>query len=343
VSPPPDASAVATATAAAAVAAVVPAHRDSAELLQCLQALVACDPPPDELVVVVDGGDAATLATAERFADEVVTLPRAGGPARARNAGVGASRSPVVFFVDSDVVVPSDTIARLQRVFSSRPDLDGLIGSYDDEPPAPGLVSQYKNLLNHHVHQTAEVEGSTFWGACGAVRRHAFEAVGGFDERYTRPCVEDIELGHRLAEAGFAIEVKKDLQVTHLKHWTAASMVRADVLDRAVPWSELIVQGAGFIDDLNISRRQRVKAGLAVLAVLAVALQPHRRHGRRAVLASVAALTVLDLPLLRFLAHKRGVRFALGAAGWHWLSYVYSAGTFALVAARATARRLSSR
>ena len=324
------------------VAVVVPAHRDSVELRRCLAALSGATPAPDELVVVVDGGDPATVVTAEQHADRVLPLDTAGGPARARNVGVEATSSEVVFFVDSDVVVRPDAVGRLRDVFGSRHELAALIGSYDDEPPAPGLVSQYKNLLNHHVHQTAEVEGSTFWGACGAVRRHAFEAVGGFDERYTRPCVEDIELGHRLAHAGFAIEVKKDLQVTHLKHWTAASMVRADVLDRAVPWSELIVQGAGFIDDLNISRRQRVKAGLAVLAVLAVALQPHRRHGRRAVVASVTALTVLDLPLLRFLARKRGVRFALGAAGWHWLSYVYSAGTFALVAARATARRLSS-
>jgi hypothetical protein len=32
----------------------------------------------------------------------------------------------------------------------------------------------------------------------GVVRREAFMLVGGFDESYTRPCIEDIELGYRL-------------------------------------------------------------------------------------------------------------------------------------------------
>ena len=35
-------------------------------------------------------------------------------------------------------------------------------------------------------------EVDTFWGGCGAVRRSAFVAVGGFDEaRYPRPQIED--------------------------------------------------------------------------------------------------------------------------------------------------------
>ncbi len=312
------------------VVVVVPAHRASEELDRCLEALACCDPAPDELVVVVDGADPATVAAAEARAGRVVGLERAGGPARARNAGVADSDAEVVFFVDSDVVVPPDVVGRLRDTFGSRPELDAVIGSYDDEPPAPGVTSQYKNLLNHHVHQTADVRGSTFWGACGAVRRAAFEAVGGFDERYSRPCIEDIELGARLTEAGHRIEVLKELQVTHLKRWTPASMVRADVFDRAVPWSELIVGGLGFTDDLNVSRRQRFKAVTACVGVVAL-LGARWRLGRGATLASLFALTLMDRSLLGFFARKRGPAFAVGAAGWHWASYLYSSAAFGAV------------
>ena len=89
-------------------------------------------------------------------------------------------------------------------------------------------------------HQIARTDGFTFWGACGAIRTSAFHAVSGFDERYTAPSIEDIELGYRLRRAGMRIRVDPTLEVTHLKRWTAASLIRTDFVARALPWSELI-------------------------------------------------------------------------------------------------------
>ena len=81
---------------------------------------------------------------------------------------------------------PPGTLTRIRDRFESEPDLDALIGSYDDEPAAPGFVSQYKNLLQHYVHQHGRKEATTFWSGCGAIRRELFLAIGGFDETYTQ-------------------------------------------------------------------------------------------------------------------------------------------------------------
>ena len=82
------------------------------------------------------------------------------------------------------------------------------------------MVSQYRNLLHHFVHQEGNPEASTFWAGCGAVRRAAFDAVAGYDEaRFRRPSIEDIELGYRLRRAGYRIRLDRDLQCTHLKRW----------------------------------------------------------------------------------------------------------------------------
>jgi hypothetical protein len=45
--------------------------------------------------------------------------------------------------------------------------LEALVGSYDAEPAASGLVSQYKNLLHHYMHQHGRREAATFWSAAG--------------------------------------------------------------------------------------------------------------------------------------------------------------------------------
>ena len=122
------------------------------------------------------------------------------------------------------------------------PGLAAAIGSYDDAPGETNFLSQYKNLLHHYVHQTGNPEASTFWGACGAIRREVFLTMGGFNEEYSRPCIEDIELGYRLKRAGFTIRLEKELQIKHLKRWDIVSLVKTDFFSRALPWTALILE-----------------------------------------------------------------------------------------------------
>ena len=73
-------------------------------------------------------------------------------------------------------------------------------GPYDDAPASRGTVSEFRNLLHHHVHHESPGEATTFWTGLGAVRRDAFERVGGFDP--SLDWLEDIDLGMRLAGDG---------------------------------------------------------------------------------------------------------------------------------------------
>src|SRR5262245_59310516 len=104
---------------------------------------------------------------------------------------------------------------------------------------------------------------STFWSGCGAIKRSVFLKSGGFDTRYDRPCIEDIELGARLYKAGHRIIINKGIQVTHLKRWNLWSMLKADVLDRGIPWTELILRERSLPNELNLKISQRLSAALA--------------------------------------------------------------------------------
>jgi glycosyltransferase involved in cell wall biosynthesis len=266
-----------------------------------------------------------------RMHASVLRLTRNSGPSSARNLGARDATGEILFFVDADVIIGPDAVSRVVRTFAQHPDVDAIFGSYDDEPRAPGLVSQYRNLLHHYVHQHGAVDASTFWSACGAIRRSVFEAVGGFDEKRYPRCIEDIELGYRLRRMGHRILLDKGLQGTHLKRWTLRSMVRTDICCRAIPWTRLILETKSAPDDLNLRGGQRASVAAVGVALLSLPLTAWRPEA--AILGAAALLTVLILnrPLYRFYLRRRGLPFSVVAFFLHVLYYLYGGLTYIYV------------
>jgi cellulose synthase/poly-beta-1,6-N-acetylglucosamine synthase-like glycosyltransferase len=180
--------------------------------------------------------------------------------------------------LDADVLVHDDTLGLLVRSFEEDSTVDAVFGSYDAHPTAPNFISNYKNLFHHYVHQVSRDRADTFWSGCGAVKRSVFDEVGGFDPKFDRPTVEDIELGIRLGRAGHRIVLNKEIQVTHAKFWGFLDMIRSDVCDRAIPWTRLIVRERSLPNDLNLNWAQRVSAaltcGLLVVFILSCIRYP---------------------------------------------------------------------
>ncbi len=310
------------------VSVVVPVHRGGEDLTRCLDAVAALDPAPAEVLVVADGADHDDLARARRPGITLLSVAGPGGPARARNVAARQARGDVLLFLDADVVAATDVVGRVAHRLRDHPEVDALIGSYDDAPAAPNLLSQYKNLQNHYVHQHARREGFTFWAGCGAVRTATFRSLGGFDESFGVPSVEDIELGYRLTAAGGRIHVLPDLQVTHLKRWGLRSLFVSDVFRRALPWSALILRTGRMEDDLNVDRAGRLRVALACAAVAAGAAIPWVSYAAATSLTLLAALVASELPLLAFYTRARGVGFALRILPWQVFFHVYCGAAF---------------
>ena len=309
---------------------VVPVYNDPGNLAECLAALRAAMIPGCELIVVDDASpDDASAAVARQAGATVIRLEQNSGPAAARNRGVAAATGDVVFFVDADVAVAPDAVRRVSDAFEASPELGAVFGSYDDTPRAPAMVSQYRNLLHHWVHQQGNEEASTFWAGCGAVRRACFLEVGGFDAiRFRRPAIEDIELGYRLRRRGYRIRLDKQLQGKHFKGWTLGSVIRTDIQSRAIPWSRLALEGGGAPNDLNLKLGQRLSGILVLLALAALTLAPLRPIFLWVAAAALAAVTVMNWPLYRFFLARRGVWFLARALPLHWLYYLYSSLTY---------------
>ncbi len=160
-----------------ALSAIIPALNAAATIARCLDAITAQASDDVEIIVVDDGSTDNTFEIASRYDVRLLKLPQNMGPSAARNRGAEMARAPILFFLDADVVLAPGGLARA-RAAMSRVDADAVIGSYDDDPAAESTISRFKNLAHHYFHQRSEADATTFWGACGLVRRELFFAAG---------------------------------------------------------------------------------------------------------------------------------------------------------------------
>ena len=313
---------------------VMPVHNAQTVLPDTLGALGRSDFDRGswELVVVDDASTDDSAAVAAPHADRVVRLAdRPRGPAFARNRGAEACRGEVLVFVDSDVRIAPDALGRLARHFQEDPELGAAFGSYDDQPPAPGVVSQYRNLLHHYHHHRGAGDAETFWAGLGAVRTGVFRQLDGFDQRrYTRPQIEDIELGRRIRRAGYRIVLDPAVGGAHLKRWTLGQIFRTDLLHRGIPWMKLLLAEGGASQVLNVKPMEKLCVALVglSLATLAVAAFVGSPVLALVGIASVAVAVALNLPLYRYMSRGRGVGFALAVIPLHLGYYVTSGLSF---------------
>jgi GT2 family glycosyltransferase len=312
------------------ISIVIPVRDGGENFRKCLRSLDKFVPKSIEIIVVIDGGTDNSRQLATEFGAKVLAFPTSSGPARARNLGAAVATGDILFFIDADVTVGIDTLDRVIDIFTERPDLAAAIGSYDDAPGAANFLSQYKNLFHHYTHQAADPRASTFWGACGAIRRQVFVELGGFDEAYRFPSIEDIELGYRLRQAGYQIRLCKTLQVKHLKRWEAGSLLKAEFFYRAVPWTELLWRDKQAINnDLNLKVSSRLSLMLT-FGIILMTISSWWWSSAVIIAGSLGlALILLNLPVYQFFHHKRGFWFALQVIPWHWLYFCY--GGLALI------------
>ena len=275
---------------------VIPATDRAATLDRCLAAIAAALDPPEEVIVV--------------------DRPYGAPPAPARNQGVRDAGGDVIVFIDADVEIHGDTFRRIRAAFASDSGLTAVFGSYDDDPAAPDVVSQFRNLLHHHVHQVSGGPVDSFWAGLGAIRRDEFLAAGGFAEHP----IEDIELGMRLAAAGKRVVLDPSVLGKHLKQWTLWSMIRTDLLIRGAPWVALAIRHRSSPTVLNLGWRHRLSAATAVASVGALAL----RRPARAV-GGMCLLIGLNRSFYALLLRRRGPTHAAAGIALHVLHHLVSA------------------
>jgi N-acetylglucosaminyl-diphospho-decaprenol L-rhamnosyltransferase len=219
------------------IAVVIVSHNTREHLRACL--LSAQPESPAETVVVDNAsGDGSAEMVETEF--PAVKLIRGGndGFGAGANLGVQATQHPYVLLLNSDTRVQPGALSALERYLDSRPRV-GLAGPRLLNPdgtlqpsiyPSPGPVAELmrwtslarlgervpllrRAYLLDHLHDR-ETEAGWLVGAALALRRTAFDAIGGFDTSYFMYS-EEVDLAYRMQLAGWSVRFTPAAEVTH--------------------------------------------------------------------------------------------------------------------------------
>ncbi len=178
-----------------------------------------------DTLTVVDNRRGARGPTDPRGV-KVIAAPEQPGSYFARNRGAAAGDAEWLVFIDADVVPIPDL---LDCYFAWPPEVSTavLVGAVEDEPPAEGDSAVARFLHEKAAmsqHNTARGPSAYAQTANCAVRRGAFDAVGGFREDLRSG--GDADLCFRLRQAGWKLEPRADARAEHRTRATLRAMVR---------------------------------------------------------------------------------------------------------------------
>ena len=131
-----------------------------------------------------------------------------------------------------------------------------------------------------------------------------------------------------MTQKGYRIRLDKMLYITHLKRWTARSILYTDFFRRALPWTALILRDRRMVKDLNLKTSDRLSvaaSGLLIMTAAGAVIQPTALIVT-CIMAGV--LLVLNHALYAFFYRNRGLWFTINTLPWHWLYFLYSGLAF---------------
>ena len=212
---------VAPATVARRVSVVIPVLDRPDALAGCLGSLRQTDEGATVPVVVVDDGSrdpAAIEEVSRRFDARLVVRPANGGPAAARNDGVGAVDTELVAFLDSDCTISGDWLAPL-------------LGFFDD--PAVGAVAprirpagdtERSSVLARFAERHSDLDMGDRESAVGPERPVRYVPAAALVVRKAAlsdafdaslRIGEDVDLVWRLDDSGWSVRYVPEVEVAH--------------------------------------------------------------------------------------------------------------------------------
>ena len=153
------------------------------------------------------------------------------GLAAAINQGVAATSWEYVLLLNPDVRVTPGAVERLEVVLDGSPRA-GAVGGYVNEKYMPRpLATPWTIIRENCGFPIATLDAEEVGQAAAAallVRREAYRAAGGFDERFFPAWYEDVDFCRSLHAAGWEVRFAREARFIHEGGYSASALGAAD-------------------------------------------------------------------------------------------------------------------
>lgn len=198
------------------ISVIIPTCNRHQQLSYCLASLAPhvqhADPDMYEVIVSDDGNDSAKdmVETDFPFAQWVKGPTK--GPAANRNRGASTAKGQWLVFIDDDCMAYNNLILTYAKIFQS---ISNEIGAVE------GAIVGIETRTRYDQQAPINIDGGNFWSANIALRKTLFDQIGGFDEAFVIPCMEDEDLYIRLLKKTQVLFIR-DAVVIH--PWKTGTM-----------------------------------------------------------------------------------------------------------------------
>jgi len=198
------------------LAVVIPSYNSVRTLPHCLNALLAQNPIPREIIVV----DSSPVFPVETYRQQYpsvrfIHLGDESSPGRERNIGAAASSAAVIAFLDADCIVSPDWTRAVMEVLRRHPEQGVFVGALRNGNPQHvfGWLS-FLSEFSGYIGRPKRRRVACLPSFCLVIRQEVFVAAGGFPEDVWPG--EDTVLSRRLLQQGHMLVIEPTVRVAHI-------------------------------------------------------------------------------------------------------------------------------
>jgi len=204
---------------------IIPAYNSEKTIHRCLNSILNSKfNEKFELIVVDDSSTDKTAIIAKKFGAKVIKNRNRGGPSKARNIGARYAKGKILLFIDSDVLLFSNTLQLINNFLKNKKEIVALSCNFDPKCEMKDSISRYKHLYtqNNFLKQTIP---PIFTSTC-AIKKEVFQSIGGFNEKLR--VNEDNFLGIKLTNAGYKIAFSNQILIKHLHKYSLIWFIKEE-------------------------------------------------------------------------------------------------------------------
>jgi len=245
---------------------VIPTHNGEKTIVRLLQSINQSSSryfKSFETVIVDDNSKDITVTVVKniikklKFKISIYSFKKHLGPAKARNIGAKYASGKYLVFLDGDVELKKNTLKNIYNLLSKEK-IKAFTGIWDYHQKTKAFFPQFKALRDWSYWFIEREKGCRYYlfsTRIAGIEKNLFKKLGGFNETYPEPTVEDIEFTYRI-ERQSSIKFAPRIIVNH--EFEGFWPIAIKYFKRSKDWIKLFVVRKQF-DPVATSKREAIK------------------------------------------------------------------------------------